>query len=679
MTFDIPLAIIASLAMYLLPGYALLRLLKTGQAGAFPEGPTARFTRAEEFAFALGAGIALPPLVLELAHLAGIQWSPWAMALYLGAALLINLAGLPARTRPPRPAWRDVLAFSALPLLTVFAMSLQLLAVKDLPAGLWGDSLHHTMMAQLLVDHGGIFSSWQPYAPLVTFTYHFGFHANAAFLHWLTGIPVLKTTLYSGQIILAASAPLAYVLVSRLVRLGSAYRPRFLAVDGEALARAAGMWAAVFVAFYNTIPAWLLNWGRYTQPTGQLVLVVALVCWLELLGSRTPPARWSPALIVTTAMLTACLALTHYLVTIWGALGVAALALARIMRGRSARAMGRVAGVSAITAALAVGLALPWLVNIASGYLANNAQGFISGAVGAQRIAQSSTLGPITPFFIKDPLMALAVAGALMALVMRQWRVLLLAVWAALIVVTITPQTFGLPGAGIIDSLTGYVGLYTFVGPLAGFAAGVAQTALNARLAGRGRAARMAPRAAGGAAMLMAVVVAIGWQPSMANTSYQLLTNADMAAMSWIKTNTPRDAKFFVNAFPSYGGTLLAGSDGGWWLQFLTGRVTNLPPITYGSERMETLEQKRAVNRLGVTVRGKPLTDFSATRLDLSAPNALAALRQNGFTHVYIGAHQNPPPSQADWIDPAPLRLSPDFRQVYAQDGVEIYEIMGGG
>ena len=55
MTLDIPLAILASLAMYLAPGYALARLLWRGRALSAPE----------MFGVALGAGIALPPLLLE--------------------------------------------------------------------------------------------------------------------------------------------------------------------------------------------------------------------------------------------------------------------------------------------------------------------------------------------------------------------------------------------------------------------------------------------------------------------------------------------------------------------------------------------------------------------------------------------------------------------------------------
>src|SRR5206468_8202057 len=72
--------------------------------------------------------------------------------------------------------------------ISLAALLVRLYAVRDLPVGLLGDSYHHTLMAQLLVDNRGIFSSWQPYAPLATFTYHFGFHANVAFVYYVTGM-----------------------------------------------------------------------------------------------------------------------------------------------------------------------------------------------------------------------------------------------------------------------------------------------------------------------------------------------------------------------------------------------------------------------------------------------------------------------------------------------------------
>ncbi len=57
------------------------------------------------------------------------------------------------------------------------------------------------MIAQLLVDHGGLFTSWQPYAEMTTFTYHFGFHSAVAVFDWLTHMEIPKAVLWAGQIL----------------------------------------------------------------------------------------------------------------------------------------------------------------------------------------------------------------------------------------------------------------------------------------------------------------------------------------------------------------------------------------------------------------------------------------------------------------------------------------------
>ena len=51
---------------------------------------------------------------------------------------------------------------------------------------LWGDSQQHSTIVQLILDHGGLFDDWAPYADIQSLTYHFGFHAFAASIAWLT-------------------------------------------------------------------------------------------------------------------------------------------------------------------------------------------------------------------------------------------------------------------------------------------------------------------------------------------------------------------------------------------------------------------------------------------------------------------------------------------------------------
>jgi len=699
--------------LYLLPGLALLRLLW----------PAAGLAPAARLALAVPLSAALPPVLLLLFETLGLPWGAVATWGYLLVSLAICCglwaadsgvlgrqagAGRGARVAP-EPA--GGLAGLALLGVCVAGLLARLYVVRELPAGLFGDSYHHTLIAQLLVDNRGLFRSWEPYAPLTSFTYHFGFHANAAFIHWLTGAPVTTSVVWAGQVLNAAAAPAAFALVVVALR-GSPW---------------AGVWAAVVTAFVLTIPAYYVVWGRYTQLTGQVVLVAVVVCWarladrsLQLANSGAEESRlslrsaladlragWRPILL--TGLVTAAMLLTHYLVTVFAALFVASYLLAGALARRSWRAIGRLALAGGLAAGLALLVAAPWLLNLTSGMLVRNAAGFTNGEVDAARVASYTALPLVTPLYAKGYVLLAALAGLLVAVWRREWRVALPALWAALLVLCVVPQVVGLPGAGAIDHLTGLSALYLPLAPLAGYALAALQAAfsnLEARFTAGG--SRSVESDAGGerrvvdepqrttlggrrsisaaSAALRSLVLAgallavtawgTSWQNGLIDGSTQLVSRADVAAMEWIREQTPPDARFLVNAFPAYGGTLVAGNDAGWWLPLLAGRQSTLPPLTYGSERGPYDRYEWEVGLLYQELRGRRLTDARPVALDLTAPEAVARLRELGVTHVYSGAIASPGPDAADRIDTAKLRASADFRLVYERDGVEIFELV---
>jgi hypothetical protein len=277
---------------------------------------------------------------------------------------------------------------------------------------------------------------------------------------------------------------------------------------------------------------------------------------------------------------------------------------------------------------------------------------------------------------LKPYLLWLAGAGLLAALARRQWRLALLAAWALLMVLAVAPHLVGLPGSGIIEYFAVYIALYLPLLPLAGYAIGAAQ-----RLA-----ERWAPwpgpalaRGAAGLALAAGAVWGYGWQlDHLLRPEHQLFTPADAQAVAWIEANTAPEDRFFVNAFPAYGGALLAGSDGGWWLPLLAGRQTNLPPLTYGSERGVEEGYARQVRALAEALRGRTATDLRPAALDLTTPENYARLLAGGYDYVYLGARANPGPETADHIDAAALAARPDlFALAYAQDGVRIYAFTG--
>ncbi|MFN2165037.1 MAG: hypothetical protein ACK2U9_02105, partial [Anaerolineae bacterium] len=107
-------------------------------------------------------------------------------------------------------------------------------------------------------------------------------------------------------------------------------------------------------------------------------------------------------------------------------------------------------------------------------------------------------------------------------------------------------------------------------------------------------------------------------------------------------------------------------SDGGWWIPLLAGRDNTVPPLLYSSEAGPDPDYIARVNALARYVEGADLADGAT----------VAWLREQGITHVYIGAQSgrvNDPDSPL--LDAALLQASSYYRVVYHQDGVWIFEL----
>jgi len=615
------LVVLAAVALFLLPGLAVLQI-------AWPE-HTLPLT--ERWMLVGGVSLALPPLLLQLVHVFGLRWNSAATWAYIGIALTTLVWGMRKRREKveiaPAPfAWHGLIVT----VLLAITLVLRLFAVRNLPVGMWGDSYHHTMIAQLLVNNGGLFRSWEPYAPLNTFTYHYGFHANAVFFHWLTGVPVTQSVILVGQFANVLSVAGAYVLTVRL--------------SGS---RGAGVWAVALMAFVNVIPAYFVNWGRYTQLTGQAIVPALAICWLVVLS--TPAMRWRLALLAI--VLTASLMLTHYIVTIFAALLVLALLVALVAVNPQLRTVGRLVWRSGVMAAAALVLAAPWVINTLGGFLTRNVAGHIAQH---DTTAVAATFPPVWPLYVALPLVVLAAVGGGVAWALGRRWMLVLAVWAGLVLAVTSPDLIGLPGRGIVNVPTAYMALYMSMVPLAAFAV----HALVQLIAAQRAWLRTSLTLVG---VIGTSVWGVHWQQRIIVPEHMLFTPADANAMEWIKQETSADARFLVDMFPAYNDTLFVGSDAGWWIPLLTGRHTTLPPITYGSERATDPNYYQQINGWAWALREDPLPSAHGLRL----------LRQAGIDYVYSGAHVD----ATRTLDPQVLRASESLRVVYERDGVVIFAL----
>lgn len=630
-----PLATLAAAALFTLPGLALLRLLAP-----------ASLSPAERFAAAVGLSCAAPALLLLFADLVGLRWGPALCWAFLALSAAVALWPRPGAARLPRLAWPDP-ELALLLTVTGLALAVRLYTTRGLPAGLYGDSYHHTVISQLLIDNGGLFRSWQPYAPLTTLTYHFGFHSLSAWVSWLSGAPVRLSVVAVGQILGALAAPGIFLLARRLLGEG---RP--------------ALWGALVVALVSIFPAYFVNWGRYTQLAGQTVLPATCLAWALLIDRATAPdASWR-ALVrpaVLAALATAGVALSHYRIAVFAALFVMLYSLYALgARARSWRPFARVSVTGALAGSAGLLLTLPWLLRIREGQMLRLASYFIANNIGTDTGNDQSIVDMERA--IAHGLLPLAVIGLAWALGRRRWAGLILPLWAGAVWLAANPYLLGLTGAGIISSFTAVLAAYLVLCPLAGAGLAALAEGLSWLVA---RAAPALSRAARPLELVAAAAIAawgLGYQARIVDPSYQLLAEGDLAAAAWVREHVPPDEKVFVNSFPAYADSVYVGTDGGWWLPFLSGRRTNLDPISYGFEAAEEPDYMQLVIDRNRAVLDHPV----------DSPEAAAALRAGGYAYLYDGPAANP---ADEYLDPARIDASPLYERVYAAEGVTIWRV----
>ncbi len=612
--------------LFVVPGWALLAWLLPGRPLSW----------AGLLGLAVGVSLALYPLLLLWTHLLGLNLG----SLYAWLPAGLGLAALMWRYRRwrPRQGWdalrgwtRSEALWPDLTLLLVLGLVLgvRLLAVRTLEAPMWADSYHHTMIGQLLVDNHGLFDSWQPYANIDSFTYHFGLHSAIAAIHWLTGMPMPQAVIWTCQLLNGLAALALYPLAVR--------------VTGS---RWAGVWAVLLAGLLAPMPMFYTNWGRYTQLAGQVILPAAVWLTWEAAETQRRPAR----VLLLAGLAVAGLALTHYRVLLFYAGFVPALALVMRRRQTLIRLLW-IGGMAAL-------LVMPWLAHTTQGYLARIV-GYHATTPPSQAssfVWEYNTIGPLDTFLASVWWLAMLV-GLAVGLWRRERGVLLVGLWWFLLLIATNPAWLSLPGTGLITNFALFIAAY--------LPASLLSAVLVVRLVRASPGHRwIAPVLA----LALAILALWGFPQRMSDldpTHHALVTRPDVRAATWIQEHTAAEARFLINSTSAYAGTVFLGTDGGWWLPLLAGRQNTIPPMTYGQELGPESDYRQQVNQLAQSVRQYGLDD----------PGVLDQLREQGVTHVYLGQQQGSVFNvDGQIIQPEQLMASDDFELVYHQDRVWIFE-----
>jgi hypothetical protein len=635
------------LALFTLPGYLLYSLLPV-ESEPDP---------LNHLALIVGLSLALVPLALLFCSALGIALNGTRISIAvvaLGIGALWRLASTGFRDVKQWLCPADRLLVVAFLCIFLVSFLVRFLHIRNLAVPAWIDSVHHTLISQLIVAKGGVPQSYEPLLPIGEFIYHFGFHSLVAAFHWLTGLEIPRAMLVVGQVINGLMVLSAYLLVKCLT--------------GR---RLAGLFGALIIGLVSLMPAYYVSWGRYTQLTGLVLLPSAIAFTMRGLGqpgklvnreigklvnwetgklgnqSTNLPIYQSTDLpiLVLAAVSVAGLLLIHYRVLIFYGCFVLAYLLWETFAHRGEPSVFlRYWGRATLVCLLAALLTLPWLVNLARVLLP------LATLPSKMRGSPSYNVVPYDLIMIRRNrgLIALSVCGLLWGLYKRERGVVVTALWVAIVVFVTNPTILGFPSTWLVNNASLAISLFVPLAILGGYFLAYHISHLTSHIPHLKQ-------------LILAIVIALialwgaGGMLPIVNPSTVLVTRDDVAAMDWIRCHVPTDARFLINVRHWQEGTYV-GTDGGYWIPWLTGRDTVLPPAIYiyGSA-----EYVKGVNDLAGAIIAIESFDEESTRQFLD---------DNGVTHIYVGA-------RGGSITPQLLMGSPYYRPVYSNGAVWIFQL----
>ncbi len=664
--------LLVGLFLFFLPGWGLLR-------SCWMNFDQSHWV--EKIGLSLGVSLAIYPILMVLVDIPGFHPGAWFAFLpgsiatfywlwLYRAAIKISLNKKKRLDRTFIKINRLSQAEIALVCTIVLLIFARFWAIREIEAPMWGDSVHHTAITQLILDNGGLFTNWEPYSPHQSFSMHFGFSAQAAVLSWLTGQPAYRSVLIAGQLIniiaILTLLPLGYRL----------YRRNLWGVNATLIA--AGL--------LSPMPAFYVNWGRYSQLAGQAIIPVGIFLMWNFLDRVNLPLKHTaviPAggsrnqkriasqllddpknyivsctiigLVLAGMMLTSYRLIIFFMTFLPGFLFVLWLAL------REKKCWDwRQTGLALIFCGSAVLIfLLPWFPRLVDNTLP---QLVVQGFTANPRIDQIlNELRGWLELRIYQPwyLIAAAAFGLLWSIIRRQWDILTFGLWVLSTQLFHLGRLVNFPGANMIQVFAILIWLYLPISLLVG----------SASSAVSGWVSRKIPHSASIILMTACLTTALlGANQSRLLSrphAYAMVTRPDLIAMAWIRDNTPEASVFLVEGSLVENSGSFVGTDAGWWLPLLARRDNTIPPqYAYGVEE-ESIEgqMEEYVNLV------KVLEEYQ-----ISHPTAIIEICKHRITHVYIGQRQGRiGASTQQLFAPEDMISTAEFSPIYHQDRVYIF------
>lgn len=512
------------------------------------------------------------------------------------------------------------------------------------PYPAWTDSLHHTLITNLVALNGQLPVTLMPYAPTSLDQYHLGLYALTGPLQMLARIPAHTALLWMAQVL------------NGLCGIGV-----FLFLDKK-VSRLAGLVGMVVVGLLNFQPAWYFNWGRFTQVSSQAILLpAALLTWqaIEMWRKEWPENKPSTLYVsFLAATLNAGLFLLHFRVAGYAIPLLALLAIYEFLiaiknKNRLPQTITGILLIVIISILLISPVLFPALESYVEKTLIENIE--LNSRTENENNLDDAYFGGFnwgTLWILgaKKWMVYLAAIGGVLGLwhKQRSFSVLII-VWLGILTLEGFAYLSGIPLLAFTNMTGMMIMLYLPIGLLVGTLAHEILNFFNVKIQNDIES------------IFLWILLFIGFIASFYRTEgveryRHFMTKQDQSAMEWIKGNTPEDAVFAIHTY-FWLVNSPHGSDAGYWIPYFAERQTTAGTMIsgLGPGYESTLQQSRAVMAL-----------YEADR------ESVTKLCELGVTYLYDGAK---PAFDEKAFDMEALSKMSGVEMVYDINGVQILKI----
>lgn len=627
------MTILLSLFGLMLPAYVLTFL--------FPKG---KYSFGERLIIALGLIFVYVPLLTLYSTYAGVGLSKWlimALIVISGIVIIYNhrvgLRGFRWKQLAKLNGHYVLLAF-----ILMVSILVRLVPVWDFIVPSGSDSCTHAVVSQLIVERGGVPHSYQPYTSYVTFSYHFGFHSVISVLYLLSRIEITRLITIVSQLISAFALLSVFLFVGRLTKNKNM-----------------ALLSAFIVGLVSIFPAYLVNWGRFTQLSGFFMLPIVLILIIESMQEE----KCSLTFLSIASLSLAGLFLTHVRVFVMGSVFLFCFLLVNAW-GRSRQSF-HLWRKGILIFILGVVVISPWIFNL---FLTAHGSpmfreivatkfnlAFLSRTPGSIAFFSLKRLEDSLSFYSTKWITGLALLGIILGVWQKNKLILTLLLWIALLFAWCNPRWIRVPFSGFVDIKSLILSLYFPASIFVSYF--IVHSSKRIRLPSRSR------NIATVSLLICISLLCIRPMLTVVKKDRGYVTETDKVAMEWITKNTAEETKFLISSceIPSepYGQTGLTGRDAGYWIPYFTKRATTIPLLVHDFEKTIPEDAWKSACQIA-----------SMTSQNSASAETIRFLKKNGVTHVYIGEKSNWQP-----VEQSPFSKSRFFQEEYRLDRVRIFKI----